>query len=266
MAIYTCRDMISDCRANHAPGWRHLITQYVPVIRLLLDHYYPDRGGDAKLIERVLVRLRDPGSNLYAAPAPDTEREFVSKLRQKVLEAAEADHASQEPDVPVTLETLTEALEPLTATERQFVWFEAMGQSAESTAKMLNLEAGTIQSARDRADELLRGKMDRWHKGLIAQNGFALGRLAASGAAEDCLPPKAFLDSIDGRITWKQVKDYEFHLIRCWHCVDHFCRIREADYGLRLARPLAEQEAVPLYSVLQLPEEKKSMWQKMFAR
>ena len=38
--IYTCYEMIRDCRAGRAEGWRYFISTYVPVIRKSLAHYH----------------------------------------------------------------------------------------------------------------------------------------------------------------------------------------------------------------------------------
>src|SRR5437879_12804339 len=64
--IYTCYEMVRDCRANLPEGWRHLIANYVPLIRTLVAHYAPGQAGaraQAKLIDRVLAGLHRPESS-----------------------------------------------------------------------------------------------------------------------------------------------------------------------------------------------------------
>lgn len=263
MAIYTCLDMIRDCRADRPEGWSYLVTTYVPVIRRFLAHYYANRWADADLIHRVLKALRHPQSVLFQAPGPVTEREFVAMLRQEVLRLVEADQESGKPEVELDLETLTAALEPFTVTEKQLVWMESMAYSAEATALLMNLEVSTVRKARDRAEDALRGALDCWRRGLMAENGLALGRLATAARTPDCLAAKAYLEIIDGRITWARKKDYDFHMAKCWHCVDSFCRIRESDFALRECKPLTADEARPLRELLGLPEEKKSLWRRV---
>src|SRR5579859_2954622 len=84
--IYTCYDMIRDCRADRAEGWSHFITNYVPVIRQLAAHYFPHSGA---VLEPVLVALRRPESSLFQSLEPAPERWFVAELRQRVLVAYE---------------------------------------------------------------------------------------------------------------------------------------------------------------------------------
>lgn len=259
-------DMIRDCRDNKPEGWRYLIAQYIPVIRQYLAHYYKGRAADIKLIERVMMKLRDAQSPLFASPGAGTEREFVAALRGKVLEAVELDKASVEAEVPLDLETMTAALEPLTAMERQMLWMEAMAYTPEETGTLMNLEPSTIAKVRERAEELLRGKMDRWKKGIVADNGFALGRMAEAASGKDCLPGKACLDTLDGRITWKRKQDYDYHVARCWYCVDYFCRLREGDFALRIAKPLSAEETAQFQTLLSVVEEEKPFWKKVFAR
>lgn len=256
--------MIRDCRDDKPEGWRYLIAQYAPVIRQYLAHYYPARDGE--LAGRVLKALRNPSSALFAAPRAGTEREFIAAMRRFVLEAVESDRASAAAEVALDLETMTEALKPLTALERQMLWFEAMGYTAEQTAKMMNLEPSTIARLRHRADELLRGAMDRWRKGLVGENGLALGRLAEAARGESCLAGKAYLDTLDGRVTWQNKQDNDYHLAECWHCVDYFCRLREGDFALRVAKPLAAEETARFQALLSVTEGEKPFWKKMFAR
>ncbi|MBI4910897.1 MAG: hypothetical protein HY820_45225 [Acidobacteria bacterium] len=265
MAIYTCHDMIRDCRAGNHAGWSYLVTYYLPVLRTLLHQYYAGRAGDEQLIERVLLKLKSPQLPLYAAN-PSTEREWVCLLRQELLRIVELDKASDAASIPIDLETLTQALEPFTIIDRQFIWLETMGYKAESTALMMNLDTSSVTRARERAEEALRQHMDHWRRGLLLENGLALSLLAETSRGANCLPARAYLDTIDGRITWSHKKDYEFHLRQCWHCVDAFCRIREVDFALRGVKPLAEAEARPYHKLLGVPEPKKGLLQALFAR
>jgi len=266
LAIYTCFDMVRDCRGNRPEGWAYLVTNYSPVIRRLLAQYYDGRPG---LLERVLQQLMNPQSTLWAAPGHAEERIFVCALRQELLRLVELDAASQPPSIELDLEILTQALEPLTVIERQYVWLESMGYSNELTAQMMNLDVSSSEAARARADELLRNVLDQWRRGLVAENGLTLGRLATGTLGERCLPAKAYLDTLDGRITWQHKKDYEFHMMQCWYCLDHFCRIREADFAINKSKPLSEEEAAPLIAKLGvvLPKkEKKGLLARMFAK
>ena len=77
--IYTCYEMIRDCRVNSPEGWRYLISNYVPVIEKLVAHY---GRRDSAVVERVLLALRDPQSSLFQSLAPAPERWFVAELRQ----------------------------------------------------------------------------------------------------------------------------------------------------------------------------------------
>ncbi|MBL8220394.1 MAG: hypothetical protein JNL62_14270 [Bryobacterales bacterium] len=266
MAIYTCFDMVRDCRDNRPEGWTYLVTNYVPVIRRFLTQYYDGRSG---LLERMLLQLKNPQSSLWAPPGHAEERIFAAALRQELLRLVELDSASQQPSIPLDLETLTQALEQFTVIDRQYIWLESMGYSNEVTAEMMNLDVSSSESARTRADEALRHVLDRWKRGLVAENGLTLGRLATAMHGERCLPSKAYLDTLDGRITWQRKKDYEFHMQQCWFCVDHFCRIREADFALNKSKPLTDDEAAPFLKHLGVPipkKEKKGLLARMFAR
>jgi hypothetical protein len=261
--VYTCYEMIRDCRADKPEGWSYFLAQYVPVIRALLAHYFPERAGDPALAERVLAALRQPQTNLFESLDPAPERAFVAGLRQRVLAAAEADGAGAAPAVPIDLEVLGRALEPLTLTEKLAVWFEAMGYSGADAARMLRMSPQTADKIRSRAAELIRGSVDAWSRTLLADNGLWLGRDAAGLSTKDCLPAKAFLDIIDGRTNWRGREEMERHVKTCWHCLDHFCRLLEVVDVLRTSQPLAEAELEGYQRVLGIGAPKRSFWKKL---
>lgn len=260
LAIYTCMDMIEGCRNRQPQAWRHFIRHYVPAIQWLLEHYAPTCLSP----QRVLEALHRTAGDLFAQAV--TEREFIARLRQSVLAVVEQEAPDPQPGVPTDLETLAQALAPLTVIERQMFWFETMAYTDEATASILNLQTATIAALRARAAELLGAGAGRWSRPIPAEYGRWLGRQAARAATPDCLPPKAFLDLIDGRMTWKRKHDYEHHLSVCWHCVDHFCRLREADHVTQVIHPLSEEAARPLEATLGLTPARQSFWQRFSPR
>ena len=70
--VYTCYDMIRDCRANSPAGWRYFLTCYVPAIRRILTHY-GETAGDPRL-RAILLELHQPQSSLFASMEPAPER------------------------------------------------------------------------------------------------------------------------------------------------------------------------------------------------
>ena len=153
--IYTCYEMVRDCRANLPEGWSYFVANYVPAIRKLLAHYGTD---DSALLERVLVAIRDPQSSLFQSVEPAPERWFVAELRQKVL----AQVAAPAPDIAIDLETVADALQPLTMLEKQAAWIETMRYSPAETGVMLRVAPETVEKIRGRAAELVAR---RWTPG-----------------------------------------------------------------------------------------------------
>jgi hypothetical protein len=260
--VYTCYDMIRDCRAGRPEGWSYFLTQYVPVIRGFLAHYFPEREGDRALIERVLVKLRAPESSLFQSLDPSPERAFVAELRQHVMRAVEADHASAAPEVMIEIEALGAALEPLTLTEKLVVWFETMRYGDAVIGRMLRMSPETAEKIRARGAELVRGAVDAWRSTLLADNGALLGRAAAALSTKDCLAPKAFFDVIDGRATWRGRDEMERHVKGCWHCLDHYCRLLEGVDVLRGAKPLGEAEVEGYKRLLGIETPKRGFWKR----
>lgn len=259
--VYTCYEMMADCRANVAKGWSHFLVNYVPVVRRLIAHYAPGRTGDTNLFERILIALAKPESTLFQSGGPAPERWFVAELRQRVLSEVDVPAA----EIAIDLETVREALAPLTVTEKQAAWLEGMRYTAEQTAPMLRVSASTVEKIRGQAAELIRGKVDAWRRTLLLENGLALGREAANSGGADCLPGKAFLDVLDGRTTWQGREQMERHVSGCWHCVDHFCRMLEVVEVMRGSKPLEEGEAAALRTRLGLPDVKRSGWRRLFS-
>jgi hypothetical protein len=254
--VYTCYEMARDCRTDRPEGWSYFLSNYVPVVRKLVAHYGSE---DPALLNRVLVGVRNPESSLFQTLEPVPERWFLAELRQKVL----AELETRVPEIEVDLETVAAALEPLTMVEKQAAWTETMHYNPEETGPMVRMAPKTVEKIRDRAAELIRGKVDRWRPSLLADNGASLGRAAAVPAGEDCLSAKTFLDILDGRMTWRGREQLERHVNSCWHCIDHFCRMVEIVELLRGIQPLTEQEAEPFRILLGIQAQKRPAWKRL---
>ena len=257
--IYTCYEMVRDCRADLPAGWAHFISHYVPPIRRALGHYAPEKARDDALLNHILLTVRQPGSFLFQSDEPPEERWFVAQLRQLIMAGLVAPAAA----IPLDLETLAAALAPLTVTEKQAAWLETMEYSPAETGPMLRVSPETVENVRHRASELIRGTANAWRRTLLVDNGLALGREASAAAAADCLPAKAFLDMVDGRTTWRGRDVVDQHLRACWHCVDHFCRILEAIYLLRGSQPLSQAESAPFRALLGVAEPQRTGWKRL---
>jgi hypothetical protein len=258
--IYTCYEMIRDCRAGRAEGWRYFVSTYVPVIRRLLTHYQAGEPGTAA-IESVLRALHRPEADLFQSLEPAPERWFVAQLRQKVLDRLPPDAST----ATIDLETVAAALEPMTLVEKQTGWLETMRYSPAETGVLLRMAPATAEKIRARSAELVRGKVDSWSRNILAENGRALGRAAASAGTDECLPPKTFLDMLDGRTTWQGREQLERHVTRCWHCIDHFCRLVEVVELLRGNRPLSDGEATPFWEMLGVSPARRPAWKRWLA-
>jgi hypothetical protein len=254
--IYTSYEMIQDCRANRPEGWSYFLTNYLPVVRQFLKHYFPDRAADQSLLERVLR------TNLFQSLDPAPERTFVAELRQHVLRAVEADRASAAPEISIDIEALGAALEPLTLTEKLVAWFETMYYAVSDTGRMLRMSPQTAEKIRARAAELIRGSLDAWRSSVLPDNGPLLGQAASALFTKDCLPAKAFFDVIDGRTTWRGREEMEQHVKGCWHCLDHYCRLLEVVDVLRASKPLPEAEAEGYKRLLGIEAPKRSFWKR----
>jgi hypothetical protein len=250
--IYTCYEMIRDCRADKPEGWAHFVASYAPVVRKLLAHY---GGAD---LESTLTILLKPELSLFQSMEPSPERWFVAEIRQKIVAAS----PSVSPEIPLDLETVADALAPLTVVEKQAAWFETMHFTAKQTGEALRMSPETVEKIGARAGELIRGKVDSWRRGLLAENGRALGIQADAASTKDCLPAKTFLDLLDGRSTWRGREELEQHVGKCFHCVDHFCRMAEVIEILRGVLPLTESEAAPLCKALGIETRKRSFWRR----
>ncbi len=264
--IYTCYDMVRDCRADRPEGWRYLISNYVPVIRKLIAHYFPEQAGDDGRVEQLIASLRTPGSSVFDSLDDVPERWFVAEMRQRVLAAMEPLAARPQPDHAPDLDAMSAAFEPLTAVEKQAVWLETMRYDAAGTGVLLRMDPKTVEKIRGRAGAMLRANLDHWNRTLLWDSGAALGRAAASAKTEGCFPAKIFLDILDGRATWSGREQAEHHVKGCWHCIDHFCRLAEVIDLLRGLEPLALPETERFSSALGLPSPKKRGWKRLFAR
>jgi hypothetical protein len=257
--VYTCYEMVRDCRAGLPQGWSYFVSQYLPVIRKLTAHY---AGENAPPAERILAGLRRPdGQGLFAALEPLPERYFVAALRQKVLPELPAG-----PKVPaeceIGLDVLAAAFDGLTLVEKQAVWFETMRYGSAETAEMLRMSPHTVEKIRGRASDLLRAQLNSWSRDLLAKNGAALGRTAAGAGTPGCVSSKIFLDIVDGRMSWSGRSQMEQHASGCWHCIDHFCRLLEVAELLRGIRPLSDAEAEPFLRAAGIEVAEPAGWKR----
>jgi hypothetical protein len=252
--IYTCYEMIRDCRADRPEGWSYFIAQYIPVIRKLLTRY-----DDAALLDTVLVSMRQPGLSMFESIDPAPERWFVAQLRQKIQFELPVPKA----EITIDLETVAAALESLTMTEKQATWIEAMRYTPQETGAMLRMAPATVEKILAKSAGLLRGRVDSWRRTLLVDNGLALSREAAAASGKDCLPVKAFMDVIDGRSTWLDREQMERHVNICWHCIDRFCRFLEVAELMRGIQPLSEEEAAPFRKLLGIEAAKRPAWKRL---
>ena len=262
--IYTCYDMVRDCRAGRAEGWSYFICSYSPAIRKLIDRYFPQRVGDDRLLQQVLSGICRAESSMFQSLEPAPERWFVAELRQNVLTLVEALEAAPAPETEIDLDTMTTALDGLTLVEKQSVWLETMRYSPEETGTLLRMDPRTVEKIRERAAGLVRGKVETWSRSLLEDNGAQLGRAAAAGKTENCLPAKAFLDILDGRTTWLGREQMERHVSGCWHCIDHFCRLTEVVELLRGLQPLSHAESERFRQHLGIELKAKPVWKRWF--
>lgn len=264
--IYTCYDMVRDCREGRAEGWSFFVTQYVPAIQSLIAHYTPSRIGDRGSVEQILRALCRPQSDLFLSVEPGPERMFLAELRQWLLGWLEKSDPEPAPDLVVDLETLSAALQGFTLVERQAVWLETMRYESVDAGVMLRMDAHTVEKIRARAAESLRTSVDNWRRSLLAENGPRLRRAAAAAHTPECFPAKAFLDMIDGRTVWRGREEVERHGTACWYCVDHFCRLLEVVELLRRFQPLTEREAEPFRAAIGLSPAPKLGWRRWFGQ
>jgi hypothetical protein len=255
--IYTCYEMVRDCRADKPEGWAYFVSNYVPLIRRLLAHY-----GDSGALDRVLLAIRNPESSMFQSLEPSPERWFIAELRQKVL----AETPSPAPGIAVDLDTVAAAFQPLTLVEKQVAWIETMRYDAAETGAMMRMAPKTVEKIRERASELLRGQVDSWHRNLLAENGRPLGLAAAAAAGKECLPAKVFLDILDGRTTWRGRETMEQHVLGCWHCIDRFSRMVEVVELIRGVQPLTGEESAPFRKLLGVRLPKPPLWKRLAGR
>jgi hypothetical protein len=254
--IYTCYEMIRDCRENRCEGWEYFLSNYVPVIRRLLEHYAP---GQAERLEPVLLALHRRDSGIFHSLDPLPERQFVAVLRQRVL----GELTFPPSDGLLSLEDVAAALEPFTFLEKQAVWTETMRYTAAQAGPLLRMAPETIEKVRSRAEDELRTRLHSWRRGMLLESGIALGRQVAKTGTKECPVSKIFLDVLDGRTTWRIREELELHAGRCLYCVDHFCRLIEVMELLKRNQPLAQEDLEPFRKLLGI-QAKPPVWKRWF--
>jgi hypothetical protein len=248
--------MVADCRAGKPQGWLWFSRHFVPPLRVLLRHY---SGADAAAPLRALLSElhRDRLAGLDAAPL----RELAVQLRPRILTAAGYPQARLA--APVDLETVAEALGPLTVVERQVVWLETMGYDTAESAKLMRMSAETAAAVRDKAGALLRARLDHWTIALLREQGSLLGEAARAQPPEEPVPVQDYINSLDGRVTWQRRTEIERALAASWFEIDHFCRVREVDEAVSRNAPLTDEEAASYDAMFGVAIPKPTFWKRL---
>jgi hypothetical protein len=257
MAVYTCYDMIADCRAGKDAGWEYLITNFVPAVRRLLRHYAPERDTDEE-IKTYLTALRDDSDSPIRVLNASTGREFLFGLRDHLVRWASAQADVED---TVDIERFAAALAELTVVERQIAWYAVLGYDADAAGAIMRVSPSTSLLVIERAAALLADETP----GISLQGqSAALQAAARSLELEKEVALSEYLHFIDGQLGWSSRKDVEMALERSWREVDRSCRIREADDATRDTEPLTVEEGAVLLSSIGMAPKQKSFWQKVF--
>ena len=244
MAVVTCSEVVAQCLSGQGSGWKHFVTDYLPFARAVLDYHYPElKESQEATLRAIVLNAQDQNAAFFRSYQGQSEREFLLHLREHVLQTVERGHPAATPEVPLDWVVLEEALADLSALDRQVVWTAILGARRDDIAALLRLDVNTVTGATDKAQELLKGRCDRWHSGLVQENRHLLVREARSRHTNDCCEPKIFLKLLDGQITWRDRLQVERHLAQCWHCVDQLCRFREVIHLSRKTQPLTKAYA-----------------------
>ena len=241
---------MEDCRAGRPEGWRYFVGHVLPACLSIVRHYQPN-GNDPESVERLLLSLRDDPSSPIVAGKPMSERELLFGLREFLLAGRGSDEQSAEAEA----QTFTKALEPLTLTEKQIVWLTVLGYDPDRVAGLMGVTRERTEAVLSRAAELLGAPSMRLAPG---------SRIAVVTSRDgEPQPLRAYLDVIDGRVTWADRQDVEKKAVSSWFEIDRFCRVREADAALREASPLDEEQVERLLGSLGVGSERRSIWQRI---
>lgn len=247
--IYTCYEMIRDCREGKPEGWLHFVKQYVPVIRRIAARRAPAGSAEGKKLDDLVRSLSRPAPGIFQELAPVQERVFVADLRNKVLAMLVPDRQANGADPSAVLG----ALEPFSLLERQAIWLATLGYDATTCARMLKSDVPMVERVRQKAAERAGSDFaEQW------------ARVEPGRPGQDCLPVKVFLDTIDGRNTWPVRSSSELHINRCLFCLDHFCRMHETMDLLRAIEPLNEAETAHFGDVLGIAAARPTGWKRLF--
>ena len=255
MSVYTCYDMVVDCKAAKPEGWMFFAQRIVPALRLLARHY--------KLGEEAVHRFVTK-PDLFRDATPMPEREFLTHQREALLAAGGYQGGKAG---TLELETVAEAFAELTTVERQIAWLETLEYSTAEAAWLLRASEETAAKARTKAGDALRAKLDSWTATILRDNGALLGAEARAVTPNEPTTLRVCYDLIDGRLTWRDRAEFEHRLQNSWWEIDQLCRAREADEALRASQNLTEDEAHEFLTNLKLPSKKpKKSWLSMLAR
>lgn len=251
MSVYTCYDMVADCKSAKPEGFAYLVRHLLPPLRKLVRHY----GGDDTAFRGLVLSLRT-----MTDIEPMSDREFVARIRPRVLEQCKFTLGAGK---ALDLAAFSEALTGLTFLERQLVWYETMGCDTIEAARRVRVSPETGAKARDKALELLRGNMDTWNRDVIRDNSGALVEQARQAKPDETIAFRRYVDLIDGRLTWQHREEVERAVVASWYEVDRLCVVREADDAVQGSRPLEKDEAAVFLEMLGVKPPQPAFWKRL---
>jgi len=258
--------MTEECGRGDRQGWYEFVRDYVPLIRQLVEQYFPMLAPEMEAhVAALLQRARANQNEWFRKLSFSNEREFLMSFRQLVFSYGR--EVARVPVPQLSLDQVREIMKDLPVTEREMLWLFIHGYSAQQIAPMMRDATATAEEVKRIADERLHQLLPATTPDAFSISARVLMEEAEKAGSEQCVALKTFNNILNGQISWRERELAEEHIRDCFYCLDRFTAFQEM-IRLRMdAKPLPEEQIEPLLADLRLPAAKgKGVLARLFAK
>lgn len=253
-------------------AWRAFLLCYSPLYLHLLAIYLPEANAAPRVWEKSVALLTNNNFEHFRATSRQSEREFLSDVRDLVVDAALETSPETEGNSPETpaldLERVAKVVTDLPLLHQEILFFKLAGYTDATLELMMRVAPRVADASVERLapDYGAAQKPDR-DRCLWPANWLQMLSAARQAKTEKCPTLHQFLRIQDGQVSWYDKEPVETHVANCLHCLAAWTGLREVAYWRRRA-PTVPQELLEgfLRVVPVSATQKKSLLQRVLGQ
>jgi hypothetical protein len=271
-ADFTFHKIREQAEQHNPQAWRAFLDSYSPLYLHLLAIYLPEAGAAPRVWEKTLGLLTNNNFEHFCATSRQSEREFLSDVRDLLVDAAlEASGpigGIQSETPRVGLEKVGKVVAELPLLHQEILFFKLAGYTDATLELVMRVAPRVAQASLERLppDYIATQKLDR-DRCLWPADWLQMLSHARRAKTDKCPTLHQFLRIQDGQVSWYDKEPVETHVSSCLHCLAAWTALREVGYWRRWAPPVPREVAEGFLQALPVGAgPKKSLLQRVLGR